>query len=469
MSSFAALISFVVVFVTLADWRRGLMAVILIGVLQDVLRKLTIGVPAYYIIWSTVIYLFVAAFVFLNRLLPPFRILYMDDRNVRRAWNFFLILILFQLLNAFLRWGNPAILIFGAIFYLGPVLAILLGFAFANNPARIRQYLIFYLIILVPTCLTVYLSPTFQDSWPVLRDVGSFLGSQLKIYDIGTILESYSGILRVGEVSAWHAATACMFLIVLVITHRSTSNLLISVLLATLLIGVIILTGRRKMLMTLSIFIFAQWALMARFQKGVGKLSVLIVLLGTLSSFSFTLLEPASEQTLYLKRSATVYGDSTGRFVLAIDLMRSAFNRSSGVGLGAGTAGQGGRYAGVATSSGVGGSAESGLGKVMIELGLLGILFAGWLVVVIARILLKNLKILVKHDKNLFFYQVSFLSFLFANLVTFAVATQVYGDYFILTIIGTITGFVVRINSVASQKLRSNSYQASIPPNIGAL
>jgi len=451
------------VVLSLSDWRRGLLAVILIGVLQDVLRKLTPGVPTYFILWSMTLYLFIAGLAFLNRMLPPFRTLYMHDEKARNAWNFFLLLIVLQLLNAFVRWGSPATIIFGAIFYLGPVLSILVGFAFAKHPARIRQYLVFYLIILIPTCLTVYLSPDFQDGWPVLRDVGSFIGSGLKIYDVGAILESYSGILRVGEVSAWHAATACMFLIVLVMTHRSTSNWLVSIVLAALLIGVIILTGRRKMLMTLSIFIFAQWALLARYQKGVGKLSVLIILFGTLSSFSFTLLEPSSEESLYLQRSSTVYGESTERFGLALDLMRSAFNQSSGIGLGAGAADVGGRYAGVRQSSGITGAAESGLGKVMIELGLLGILSLAWLLIVIARSLLRNLRVLIKLDKNLFFYQVSFLSFLFANAVTFCVATQVYGDYFILTIIGTVAGFAVRINSVASRNSAFKKPSARLP------
>ena len=40
-----------------------------------------------------------------------------------------------------------------------------------------------------------------------------------------------------------------------------------------------------------------------------------------------------------------------------------------------------------------------------------------------------------------------FLSFLFANLITFTVATQVYGDLFVLIILGTVAGFAVRLAS----------------------
>jgi hypothetical protein len=361
------------------------------------------------------------------------------------------LLISLQLIHAVIRWGNPAVAIFGALFYLGPPLAMLLACGYATGEKRLRQYLGFYSMVLVPTCLTVYLSPELADSWGVLRDVGTFIGKELIIYDVGTALKSYSGILRTGEISAWHAATAAIFLATLSVTARHRSHWLLTALVIALLIGVIVLTGRRKMLMTLSIFFVVQWALLAWFRKGMVKTAAMIILIGTLSSFSFTLLEPTSESSLYVKRSTTVFGDAAERMKLAFNLMKSAFNRSAGLGLGAGSAAQGGRYAGIDKAQAVGGSSESGLGMIMVELGVLGVLVVLWLLLAISRSIFGNLRKLALLDDRLLLYQVSFISFLFANLMTFTVATQIYGDFFVLIILGMVAGFVVRINNTASR------------------
>jgi hypothetical protein len=453
MGMLPALISLLVGLLTLGDWRRGLLLVILVGVIQDVFRKLTLGAPAYFIIWVMAMYLFVAAIALLTRSLPPTRALGLNDFNVRAAWGIFLTMLFFQLINAYLRWDTPIVPIFGVLFYLGPPLAMLLGYGFATGERRLRQYLAFYVGVLVPACLTVYLSPGLQDSWPLLRDVGTFSGKGLIIYDVGTALKSYSGILRTGEISSWHAATAAIFLSVLAATSKWRNRRIIAGVLIALLIGVIVLTGRRKMLMALSIFFVAQWALMAWYRKGMVKLAAVVLITGTVVSFFLVLLEPQSPTSLYVQRSSTVYGDAVGRMELAFDLMKSAYSRSSGIGLGAGSAAQGGRHAGLDQSTLVGGSSESGLGMIMVELGVPGLLVALWLLFALGRAVARNLSGLAAWDSKLLLYQVSFIAFLFSNLLTFTVATQIYGDYFVLIVLGTVGGFVLRINNLVDARM----------------
>lgn len=452
MTPLTGLISLAVGFLALSNWRRALLAVIIIGVSQDVFRKLTPGVPVSYIVWSMALYLVVVVAAILSRSLPPLRTIYLHDSKVKNAWIAFFALIALQMFNALIRWGNPVVPLFGALFYLGPPLAMLVACGYATGEQRLRRFLVFYVMVLVPTCLTVYLSPSFEDGWPVLRDVGTFIGRELIIYDVGTILKSYSGILRTGEIASWHAATAAIFLVTLSLTARRRPHWLITAILIALMIGVIVLTGRRKMLMALSVFFVVQWALLAWLRKGMGKIAVIIILVGTLSSYSLTLLEPVSRTNLYVQRSTSVFGDAAGRMELAFELMKSAFNRSGGLGLGAGSAAQGARYAGVDQSKLVGGSSESGLGMLMVELGVLGVALAIWLVVAVGRNILRNLKALALIDVRLMLYQVSFLSYLFANLMTFSVATQIYGDFFVLIILGTVAGFIVRINNLAHRR-----------------
>ena len=129
--------------------------------------------------------------------------------------------------------------------------------------------------------------------------------------------------------------------------------------------------------------------------------------------------------------------------------MKSAFNRSGGIGLGAGAGSQGTQYAGVDVSKTVGGSAESGMGKIMVEMGVPGILAAITLLVLVSRRILKNMKWVAKMSTQHLIHQISFTAFMFANVMTFTVATGIYGDLFILILIGTVGGFIVQINEKA--------------------
>ena len=99
----------------------------------------------------------------------------------------------------------------GLIFYLGPVAALLLGVACPVGAAD-RDILMVYALVMAPAALTVYLSVEYSDQWPVLQDIGVFVGRQMIIYDVGAALESHPGVFRVGEIAAWHAATAATFL-----------------------------------------------------------------------------------------------------------------------------------------------------------------------------------------------------------------------------------------------------------------
>src|SRR5690606_29925200 len=90
------------------DWRRGLLAVLAIGVLQDMFRKLTIGVPSYYLLWSTVIYSIVLLVAIAKREVPHRSSFYLRDQSVRIGLIVFFIMIGLQMINSMLRFSNPA-------------------------------------------------------------------------------------------------------------------------------------------------------------------------------------------------------------------------------------------------------------------------------------------------------------------------------------------------------------------------
>lgn len=441
-------LSFLAVLVTARDWRQGLLMVLVIGVLQDVFRKLAPGVPVYYVLWSTAIYAFVVAAAIRGRGIPAITDLYLRDRTLRIAVLSFLLLIALQLVNSLVRYGNPAIVVLGALFYLGPLVAMLVGVSFVDSEQRIRTFMRAYLAIFIPTCLTVYLSPILGEHLPVLRDVGTFLGRELVIYDVGTVLQSNPGLLRVGEIAAWHAATCVVFLSIESIRSRSQAIRILCGILVLLLIGAIILTGRRKMLAALTIFFALQWSMLIWYRLGMRKVGAALALLSLVVAAGTLAYEPSRNAANYLQRSQTVYSSVGDRTDLTLSLMRSAVQRSEGIGLGAGATSQGARYA-ESGASGAGGAAEAGLGKLIVELGPAGFLLLIALMGISARKVVRQIPSVRELGPNMLLYEVSFLAFLGANLITFAVASQLFGDQFILIVIGTIAGFIVRIHNAA--------------------
>lgn len=448
MLTWVLVISILAALITARDWRRGLLLVLLIGVLQDALRKLAPGVPTYYLLWSTAIYALVVAAAFRTRGIPGLSYLYLRDQTLRLALAVFVALIGLQLVNAFLRYNNPAILVLGALFYLGPLAAMLVGAGFADSEQRIRVFMRTYLFIFVPTCLTVYLSPVLSEQLPVLRDVGTFIGRELVIYDVGTMLQSNPGLMRVGEIAAWHAATCVAFLSIESIKTRSQFLRLVNAVLILLLLGAIVLTGRRKMLAALTIFFALQWSMLIWYRLGMRRISVALAILAAVLAGGTLLYEPSSRAANYLERSKTVYGSIGDRAQLTVELMRSSIYRSEGIGLGAGATSQGARFAGGGAVQ-AGGAAEAGLGKLIVELGPFGFLLLVAVLGAAGVKVIRQMPIVRELGSGMLVYDVSFIAFLVSNMVTFAVASQLFGDLFVMIVSGTVAGFVVRIHNAA--------------------
>jgi hypothetical protein len=424
--------------------------------LQDVFRKLTPGIPAAYVLWSFLVFALVGGLALLQGRFGRIKSLYLGSRRLRTAWIMFAVVVLVQAAHALLRWGHPAMPLLGLIFYFGPIAALLLAERFARAERDMKAWLKAYVALMVPVVLTVYLSLWFGDSIAVLSEIGSFVGRQLLIYDVGTVLASHSGLLRVGEIAAWHGATAVAFLSILATVNKSLAMKIGAGILIVLLIGAIILTGRRKMLVAIAIFFAVQWALLAIYRRGAVKQAVTVALVALVGWFALAVMDPALEAGAYLTRGASVFGDVGERSATAFDLYRSALVRSKGIGLGAGTTAQGTQFIG---GSVAGGAAEAGLGKIVVELGPLGGVVVLWLLYNLATRFGQLLRILARVDDRLLYYAASFGALLIANMATFAVATQVFGDPFILINLGMIAGFLFAVSGAGLMAQRAGGHQ----------
>lgn len=435
----AAGLSLIALLVSVQNWRAGFIFVLIAGLLQGPLRKLTLGAPAYYILWPAVLFLLVLFFAWQRRQLAPIRLLYLEDPGLRELWSLFGVLFFLQMVHAGVRW-SPLVPVLGAIEYLVPLAAVLLGAGLARNPKRIFWYLRWYVFLMVPAALSVYLSVWYQDAWPILRDVGTFIGKALIIYDMGTVMQSFSGTFRVGEIASWHAATGAVFLFILAFYRKRPAFWVLVILLMLLLAGAIIYTGRRKMLLGLTLFLGLQALGLGLFYKGVGKWLILAVPLVGLASVAPSFLEEAPKQE-YVGRGLSVFSSADDRFGTALDLMRSAVIRSSGIGLGVGVYAQGIRYAGIDLSSAVGGAGEAGMGKLVLELGIPGVLLIVFLGQRFLVVLLRLLRFLKRQGDSSLPLLIFLGSYLLTQGAVFSVATQLFGDPFVLINLGIMMGF----------------------------
>ena len=82
---------------------------------------------------------------------------------------------------------------------------------------------------------------------------------------------------RVGEIAAWHAGIASMILIYFSTVKKDLLLRLGIAVLIGLLIGAIMLTGRRKMLMALVVFLACYGVILAYFWHGVGKIVAAVI------------------------------------------------------------------------------------------------------------------------------------------------------------------------------------------------
>ena len=125
-----------------------------------------------------------------------------------------------------------------------------------------------YIVCITLALTTVYLEFSGYD-WPVLGQVGT----KLIIFDeaTGAVLRPSSGLFRASEIAAWHATTAACFVVLVTLLRRTTvTRLLTAVIFAALLIGVGILTGRRKIVIEFVVFASTYFILWAILRKACG-------------------------------------------------------------------------------------------------------------------------------------------------------------------------------------------------------
>lgn len=425
---------------------------LLVGFLQDPLRKLTPGEPVYFTVLVGAPLLATLIGAHLRKVRISFRPLHSWNKVLRRPLNLFILLVGIQSVAAIIKTGNLTIAGIGALSYLAPLPAILLGYQFSRSGREITRLIKVYLVVGVLMVAGIYLSYAGFD-WKVLKSVG--VGLFIYSMERGR-LDLYSGFLRSPEIAAWHgAACVCLFIVLSLSIRRNTIFKWSSGVLVMFLLGALLLTGRRKFLVEILLFVSIYALLLIWFRKTaiksalMSKSAILLaagVVVGSVSYMYIASDVVATEIRPYYERGISVRNDVTERVsVMTIESFQYVIAKNGILGSGAGTGSQGTQQFGGGANI-VGGAAEGGLAKVLAELGIPGLALLLWLVISLARYMWAIAQYITQTrdvDTSLGRLVFGLEAFLITNGFVYVIAHQVFGDPFVLIVLGFFLGFVL--------------------------
>ncbi|MBD2165787.1 hypothetical protein H6G04_15425 [Calothrix membranacea FACHB-236] len=441
-------------FALLFDWRNGAILVLLVGFLQDPLRKLVPDQP----VFLTVSVVGVVALMILPALskvggirLSP---LFHSHQNLAfRIW-LFAALVSVQAFITFVKTGSYILPIIGFLAYLLPFILLWLGYNYFQSFRDFEKLIALYVFCCSIAAIGLFLSWLGVD-WPILQSVGE----GLEITDsrvAGGILEAHSGFLRSPEIAAWHMGTATCSVLLMGFIRTDRRWGLWTISLVPFFIAAGLLTGRRKMIVIVISFVLVyllQTVLLGQ-QRGRTKLiSAILLVLAILMALQ---LDTASPLQDYWIRGSNSFDEFLPRLQgLGLETVWNAVQVGGLFGLGAGLASQGSQH----FVTGIQGSAEGGMGKITLELGLPGLILVFWLAWGLGQYLWQLLRQIQLMNPLLLSLFLGITAFLISNVAAYTIASQAFGDPFILIILGTCLSFVLAAPRLIYWSTIFSSYQ----------
>lgn len=451
------------------DWPLGLLLTVVIGFAQDPIRKLTPGQPGLYVGLALVAFA-ASAWVLWQRRLGRFELPLMFPATpaLRRWLPAFVWLIVLQALNGLARWGLPLRTLIGIGFYLAPLIGIWVGFQLGRNQPLLRRLLQLYIAGTTLFGLTALLHHLGTET-PLFEAVG---GGQIIHFRYGFYTTGAIGLWRSTDIAAMHLTVGACLAMVFALSGAAGLQRNGWLTLSAFLALISLLTGRRKAIVQVVVFVGLFFWLVTRYGQGRSRQQLLglIISAAGLAAMVFVL-DPSEflgdDFGEYLSRAATAPRDLWDRFnVLGFNAFLRGLEISNGIGLGVGTLAQTGAADITSVSGeGFGYVSESGLGKVTAELGIPGILLLLLLGIGLFAAVKRNLRLIQYLPLPVSVFEIGLLAFALSNLPFFSAAAGVYGDPFVLIICGICFGSVLAVPALLNQQgpVLSPAPPATIP------
>jgi hypothetical protein len=402
---------------TLVDWRRGCLLVIVCGVLQDPVRKLTGGTPVW--ISFAVVALYATILFSARHAIAT----HLNDfgRRFSKIYTAIMVFILLLFISAFNgmitygfdKWKAPAVSLFT---YVVPLVAIGLGYAWLQREELMDRYFRLYAAVTAVALIGTTLEYLRVQSR--LLGMVAFEGDYIRHLP-GIQIRLLSGIYRSPDIMAWHAAMLTSIAIALALRAGFGRSMLLWGSVATWGFFNCMIAGRRKAIYFVVVFAATfLWRYMRRIQnKQVFALfAVLLLLAGVVRYFA-----SGQETSIYAR------GAIASRAEVAQRLEGGAIETFRQVGLmgaGLGSATQGVHHLLGAQNLGW---QEGGLGKLAVEVGLPGLLAMAVIAWMVARLLLRLTAIGDVPGSSQFLRAMLF-GLAVANATGFMASAQAYSD-----------------------------------------
>ena len=441
-----------------AHWHSGMLFILGAGFVQDVVRKLVPGEPValsavvavvMLIVWGIGLGEFRGQSSAMN--------LRLNYPLVFRALVYFAGVVFFQSLITLVNFGSFPLAGIGLIAYLSPVPAIWVGWWFCQTGRDFRDLALVYVAFGLVVALSVYLSWFGADwDWAILKNVGE----ALVFYGEEGIITMHTGFMRTPEVTAWHLGAAACFVIVLATRRPNPATVVAFALAMAVLVPAIFLTGRRKALAMIGLFL-GIFIILLQFSRHRDLRKTSFALLG-LAVGGFGMLSSlgdgmsgASGYGSYAERGGSTFEGAWERFYdLGLASVGWAIDQVGFLGLGAGAVSQGSQHFGVPEE--LTGAAEGGLGKIIVELGIPGLVIVTWVLWMLAKTVRRLLAQTDRASGEASAVAMALVAFLVANMILFIAASQIFGDPFVLILLGIVFGALLATPRLQARQHKSH-------------
>ena len=416
-------------------WRWGVLAAIGVGLLQDPIRKMIPGTPAFLVMAALPVWL--AAMVAAG---------YNGELMVRRFLNgfprlglwtriFAVYLLLPAAISATYSRNSWLITLLGGVIYVLTFLAIVAGWRFPDRRTDVEKFLLCYTVMAALMLIGGPLEAFgLQDRFPFIGT--ERLGHIWVTYRTGAAVHMLAGLFRSPDVMGWHASLVFMVGVIMAFRSRGAGR--------WLWIGVaawgvlnIWLCGRRKMLSMIPIFTGAYLLLVLRFSTFRRIISVVAtaMMIGGLGWYVInTLYHDEAVERFYLTtiEEAEVRVQQHGIQAVVATVQQAGF-----WGYGLGMSQQGVHNIPVDKPRLW---QEGGAGKLVAELGIPGAVL--YLLLWFALLMTAYHVIRRARRDESFFFTAGIASILVANLSAAVVSAQIFGDPLVALLLAFLIGLL---------------------------
>ncbi len=435
--------------IAFSNWRTAMFLILVVGLLQDPVRKLTPEAPSIFVLSTLPIWF--AAFIKMRGVEQRFIALFSRDylALISRMRMFVLMLIpgcIVMLMRGLFLWK---VVLLGAFGYIAPILGIIVGFVFSLNTKHLLRFLAFYCFL-----VALMLSGTlmeYKNIFPEWQAIGTSAMKMvwIKYVSYGHTIYMKAGFFRSPDIMGWHASMMTMLALTLFFVNRSRSLGWIWLVFAVWGVICIVISGRYKMIAT-TIAWGVSYSVLVYLYQGIGRV-IGIAVIGVMVIVGMSMVSNriglgGSDFMLYASSPLSYSAERADKH--GVKAVISTYRQVGFWGNGMGSATQGVRHTGIKFKKGW---QEGGLSKMMGELGGVGLIFFILLCISLLAALISNIKGRL-YKGHLFDLRAGIISIIFANAFAFVVSAQIFSDLFVISIISMCVGFVLSGKSLSETK-----------------